>query len=132
MIRCPRTRSVIQPSRVRGMIQRRDQRGMVTAELAMAVMAAIIVLVVMCWAIAIAVLQLRCMDTAAEVARQSARGDQQAAQRAQDDAPAGSRVEVTSAGDRVVVEVSLSARPGGLRIPAVQLRATAETLKEPS
>lgn len=112
--------------------QRRAQRGMVTAELAMAVMAAIIVLVVMCWTVAIAVLQLRCMDTAAEVARQAARGDHRAARRALDDAPAGAHVTITTTGDRVVVEVSVSARPGGLRIPAVELHAQAETLREPS
>ena len=108
------------------------ERGMVTAELAMAAMAAIIVLVVMCWAIAIAVLQLRCLDTAAEVARQEARGDHQAAQRAQDDAPVGSRISVATTGDRVLVVVTLSARPGGLNIPPVRLNATAETLREPS
>lgn len=110
----------------------RPERGMVTAELALAVLASIFVLVIMCWSVALAVLQLRCMDTAAEVARQAARGDRMAMVRAQHDAPAGAQVTLSTAGDRVVVVVVLSARPGGLRLPPVRLSATAETLKEPA
>lgn len=109
----------------------RRERGMVTAELALAVLASIFVLMIMCWSVALAVLQLRCMDTAAEVARQAARGDRTAMVRAQHDAPAGAEVTLTTTGDRVIVVVALAARPGGLRLPAVRLTAAAETLKEP-
>ena len=113
-------------------LPQRPERGMVTAELALAVLASVFVLMIMCWSVAIAVLQLRCMDTAAEVARQAARGDRVAAARAEHDAPAGAEVSLSTTGDRVVVVVNLEARPGGLRLPAVQLSATAETLKEPT
>ena len=50
-----------------------DGRGMVTAELAVTTLSAFTLLVMMCWGISLVVLQLRCIDTAAAVARQTAR-----------------------------------------------------------
>jgi len=108
------------------------ERGMVTAELALGMVSAIFVLIFGCWAIVLGVLQLGCIDTAAETARQAARGDQQAVRSAEADAPRGATVTVKTVGDRVVVDVALFARPGGLRLPAVRLSAHAETLLEPS
>ena len=52
-----------------------DGRGMVTAELAVTTLAAFTLLIIMCWGIFLVVMQLRCIDTAAAVARQTARGD---------------------------------------------------------
>lgn len=108
----------------------RAARGMVTAELALGVLAAAMLLVALCWGLAIAVLQVRCMDTAAQTARQAARGDHAAVARARADAPAGSEVRIRTVGDDVVVEVDLSARPIA-KLPAVHLHARAETALEP-
>ena len=52
---------------------------MVTAELAVATLAALAMLTMMCWGVYLVVIQLRCTDTAAAVARQVARGDKAAA-----------------------------------------------------
>ena len=56
-------------------IRAKDGRGLVTAELAVTTLAAFAVLTMMCWGIYLVVTQLRCVDTAAAVARQAARGD---------------------------------------------------------
>lgn len=109
----------------------RGARGMVTAELALGVLSTVVLLVGLCWGMAIAVLQVRCMDTAAETARQAARGDRAAVARARADAPTGSTVQIRTADDRVVVEVDLEARPGSVRLPAIHLHARAETVLEP-
>lgn len=111
---------------------RQGDRGMVTAELALGVMATILVLVFVCWAVAVAVLQVRCMDTAAETARQAARGDQAAVAVARQDAPTGAEISVRTHDDVVVVEVDLDARPGALQVPGIHLHARAETLMEPT
>ena len=60
---------------------RRSGRGMVTAELSVSILTALALLTMMCWAIYLVVLQLRCIDTASEVARQAARGDRAAVHR---------------------------------------------------
>ena len=44
---------------------------MVTAELAVTTLSAFTLLVMMCWGISLVILQLRCIDTAAAVARQT-------------------------------------------------------------
>lgn len=110
---------------------RRTARGMVTAELALGVFAAAMLLVALCWGMAIAVLQVRCMDTAAQTARQAARGDQAAVARARAGAPEGSQVRIRTVGGDVVVEVDLAARPMAKRLPAVHLHARSETALEP-
>jgi hypothetical protein len=56
------------------MIREQDARGMVTAELAVTTLAAFALLTTMCWGIYLVVTQLRCVDTAAAIARQAARG----------------------------------------------------------
>ena len=74
--------------------------------------------------------QIRCVDTAREVARQLARGDDAAAQRAAAAAPAGSSVDSSRNGSEAVVTVRLSARPFA-QLPAVPLQATAQVALEP-
>ena len=104
---------------------------MVTAELAVAILAAFSVFVLLCWGIALVVLQLRCVDTAAAVARQEARGDRTAADLARRQAPTGARVQVDRRRDQVVVAVTLTARPFRRGLAAVPLRAEAVVVPEP-
>lgn len=107
------------------------QRGMVTAELAFASLGAAIGCVAMAWVLAVLGLAIRCQDTAAEVARQEARGDQDAVSRAIADAPAGARVEVRSARGMVQVRVEASARPFAGWLPPLGVGAQASVLREP-
>jgi hypothetical protein len=104
---------------------------MVTAELAVATLAALAVMTMLCWGIYLVVMQMRIIDTAGEVARQSARGDRAAVQRAERDAPRGARVRVSSSGGATSVEVRLSARPFAEWLVAVPLRAEATVVREP-
>lgn len=104
---------------------------MVTAELSVALLAALAVLVMLCWAISLVVLQLRCVDTAAEVARQSARGDDAAVSQAKQDAPDGARISVSQRGSITRVRVDLSVKALLPGLPTVPLSADAEVLTEP-
>ena len=67
---------------------------MVTAELAVATLAALVIMLLLSWGIYLMVVQVRCIDTAGEVARQAARGDDAAVARARREAPAGARVKI--------------------------------------
>ena len=111
---------------------RRCDRGMVTAELAVAILAAFSVFVLLCWGVFLVVMQLRCVDVAAGVARQEARGDRAAAAAVRATAPAGAAVRVQRRSGRVDVRVTLTVRPflGGLA--AVPLHAEASVVSEPS
>jgi hypothetical protein len=104
---------------------------MVTAELAVATLAALAMLLLLSWGIYLMVLQIRCVDTAAEVARQAARDDDAAVRRAERDAPAGARVHVARSEGLVRVRVSLTARPLATNLVAVPLQAEAEVVPEP-
>ncbi|MDQ1483528.1 MAG: hypothetical protein QOF35_1604 [Actinomycetota bacterium] len=104
---------------------------MVTAELAIATLAVLAVVTMMCWAIFLLVMQMRCIDTAGEVARQAARGDQTGVQRAERDAPTGVRVSVTTNNQVISVTVRLTARPFSAWLVAVPLHAQAEVVAEP-
>ncbi len=108
-----------------------DHRGMVTAELACGTLVAVIVMIMMVWGVFLAVMQLQCLDTAAEVARQAARGDQQAIDSASNDAPKGAVVTMARQHDAIVVQVSLRATMFGGLLPAVPLKAEAEVIAEP-
>lgn len=105
---------------------------MVTAELAVSTLAALAVLTMLCWGIYLVVLQLRCVDTASEVARQAARGDDGGVQRAKRDAPTGARVQVNASQKVTQVQVRLSARPFAQWLVAVPLHAEAEVDTEPN
>ena len=62
---------------------------MVTAELAVATLAALVIMLLLSWGIYLMVVQVRCIDTAGEVARQAARGDDAAVARAGGRRPRG-------------------------------------------
>lgn len=110
---------------------RRDTRGMVTAELAVAILAALSLFVLLCWGLVLLATQLRCVDTAAAVARQEARGDRAAVAQARADAPRGAVIGVERRSGEVTVTVSVRARPFSRGLPAVRLRAEASVVPEP-
>jgi len=104
---------------------------MVTAELAVTILTAFTLLVMMCWGISLVVLQLRCIDTAAAVARQTARDDKTAVAHARSQAPAGAKITVQQRGSLVTVTVRASARPLADWLVAVPLQAGASVVREP-
>lgn len=104
---------------------------MVTAELAVATLAALTILLLLSWGVYLMVMQVRLIDTAAEVARQAARGDAAAVARAEGEAPTGARVSIARSASLVRVEVRLVARPLARNLAAVPLRADAEVVPEP-
>ena len=105
---------------------------MITAELAFASIGAALACVLLAWTLTIVGLLVRCQDTAAEVARQEARGDQAAAQQARAGAPAGARVGVSRSSGKVTVVVELAAQPWAGWLPSVPLSARATVLREPA
>jgi hypothetical protein len=115
---------------------------MVTAELAVATLAAGALLAALSWGIFLITLQLRCIDSAAEVARQAARGDTAAVGAAKARAPRGAAFEIQRTAQLVTVEVGLTVRPftfdtlGPTRrlssgLGAVSLHAQAKVVPEP-
>lgn len=108
----------------------RRERGMVTAEIALGTLAVIMVAVAIAWLIGGLTQQVRCADVASEVARQEARGDRAAADRARGRAPRGASVETVREGGQVVTTVRLDYRPLEAA-PAVSLRARSVVLLEP-
>ena len=122
--------------------RRSSDRGMVTVELAVATLAAGALLAALSWGVLLITLQLRCIDSAAEVARQVARGDAAAVAAAKARAPLGTAFDVRRTAELVTVEVRLPARP--FRFDAVSstsastpefgtvlLRAKANVVPEP-
>jgi hypothetical protein len=110
----------------------RDGRGMVTAELAVTTLAAFAVLTMMCWGIYLVVTQLRCVDAAAAVARQAARGDATAVGKAKAAAPSRATISIDNRPSLVTVTVRVKARPLGHWLPAVALEARAQVIPEPT
>lgn len=104
---------------------------MVTAELAVTILAALALLVMMCWGIYLIVIQLRCEDTAAAVARQAARGDAAGVRTMKDAAPQGATVIVDRRRGVVTVTVRVSAKPLAAWLVAVPLHAQAQVMSEP-
>jgi hypothetical protein len=84
---------------------------MVTAELAVATLAAAALMILLGWGIFLITIQLRCIDTAAAVARQSARGDTAAVIAAEGRAPRGAVIKVTKTPTLVTVDVRVRVRP---------------------
>lgn len=106
-----------------------NERGMVTVEVAFAVMLSAVVALGLCYVIALVVQLGQLQAVAGEVARQRARSDTAAAQRAEDDAPKGTVVKVSVSGSDVVVLAELRSQPWGW-IPALPLSARAVVAKE--
>jgi len=115
---------------------------MVTAELAVATLAAGALLAALSWGVFMITLQLRCIDSAAAVARQAARGDTAAVAAAKARAPLGTTFEVRRTAELVTVDVVLQVQPfrfgavSSTSWPAtefgkVSLRAEANVVPEP-
>ena len=110
-------------------------RGAVTAEAVMVLPILLAVTVGLMWLLAVGAGQIRMVDAARETARAVARGDSQASAVALGAriAPAGARIVVAEAGERVIVKASGQvAGPGGLFefLPSIQLRAESVALVE--
>ena len=105
---------------------------MVTAELAVTTLAAFAVLIMMCWGIYLVVMQLRCVDAAAAIARQAARGDTSAVGKARAAAPSGATIVIDKGPSLVTVAVRVKARPLGRWMVAVPLEARAQVIPEPA
>jgi hypothetical protein len=108
------------------------ERGMVTAELAVTTLAAFAVLTMMCWGIYLVVIQLRCVDAAAAVARQAARADGAAVAKARTGAPTGATIMIEKRPNLVTVTVRVRARPLGRWMAGVPLEARAQVVPEPA
>ena len=106
-------------------------RGIVTAELAVAISAAVAVMIMLCWGVSLLVLQLRLVDVASSVARQSARGDRAGVARAEAAAPRGTVVRIAHSGSTTRVAARLQTDPFGILTPRVALRADAQVTSEP-
>ena len=109
----------------------RRERGMVTVELAVGLLAAGLAVAAVSWLMAVLVAQAQIFNTATEVARQVARGDEAAVERARDDALEGAVVTDEIVDGAVRVEVRYDANPLGPRFLTVPLVATATVEAEP-
>ena len=105
---------------------------MVTAELAVTTLAAFALLTTMCWGIYLVVTQLRCVDAAAAIARQAARGDASAVAKAKAAAPSEATIAIERHPSQVTVVVRIRARPLGRWLVAVPLEARAQVVPEPA
>ena len=99
-------------------------RGMVTVEMAVSLIAATLVCVV-----GLVVGEDACRTTAAQVARQMARGDTASARQAESTAPTGARILTTTTGGWVTVTVQVDRSLG--KIGPVHLRGQARSPMEP-
>jgi type IV secretory pathway TrbD component len=118
------------PGTVHRSRSRAASRGMVTFELAIGVLAAVLVAFVLSWLIGLVTLQVRCADTAAQVARYLARDDQTLAQEAAVRAPTGAQVDINDGATEVTVTVTAQASLG--RIGPFTLTGDAVMHKETS
>jgi hypothetical protein len=114
------------------MTRAQDARGMVTAELAVTTLAAFALLTTMCWGMYLIVTQLRCVDTAAAIARQAAREDTIAVAKAKAAAPSGATIAIDKRPNLVIVSVRVKARPLARWLVAVPLEARAQVVPEPA
>ena len=91
---------------------RHNDRGMVTAEMAIASLLLTASIGALVGLFGLVLTQLRCVDSAAEIARQAARGDIAAVERVTRDAPAGATVVTTrTTSGMVQVTVTATVRP---------------------
>jgi len=114
------------------MIKAQDARGMVTAELAVTTLAAFALLTAMCSGMYLVVTQLRCVDAAAAIARQAARGDTVAIAKAKAAAPSGATIAIDKRPNLIIVSVRVNARPLAHWLVAVPLQARAQVVPEPA
>ncbi|MGK2309972.1 TadE family type IV pilus minor pilin [Cutibacterium sp. V947] len=102
---------------------------MVTVEMAVSLITAALIVVTSCWVVGLIVVEDACRTTAAQVARQMARGDTASARQAQQHAPSGAQVSTTTSSGWVNVTVEVERSLG--RIGPVHLRGQARSPMEP-
>lgn len=108
---------------------RRGGRGMVTVELAIGLIVVAILAVVAVGVVSLGAQQGAAASAASQIARQQARGDQDAAEEARKELPPGSSVEVNK--DNSGVSVAVEVRAPVFKLGAVPLRAEAFAKWEP-
>ena len=86
----------------------------------------------MCWGIYLVVTQFRCVDAAAAIARQAARGDTMAVDKAKAAAPSGAMIVIDKRPNLITVAVRVKARPLGRWPVTVPLEARAQVIPEPA
>ena len=110
---------------VSGLLRQSRQRGMVTVELAVGMLTACLMAGMLGWTVSLVALQARCSDAAGQIARQLARGDQEAAQQAEEHMPDGAALTVLESDARVTVLVAVETHWGALGPVAIEGRASA-------
>lgn len=108
---------------------RRRQRGMVTVELAIGCITAVLVTACLVSLAMLGVAQSACAESSAQLARQSARGDDAAVAAARSRAPEGARVSIDRGEDGVTAEVRVTVPVLG--VGGVTVGATSWAAYEP-
>lgn len=122
----------MEPTRTRLREPVRGQRGMVTAELAFASIGAALIALMLGWVFGVLGLYLNVQETAIQVARQAARGDQREVDSAIAAGPDAAQVSIRHDSGQVLVTVSANA-PGWVAwLPDFPVTATATVGQEPS
>ncbi|QDP95123.1 hypothetical protein FOE78_03610 [Microlunatus elymi] len=103
---------------------------MVTVELVFGMMIVTMMLALFGWAVSLFGLQAMCIDSASDIARQAARGDQAAVDREKASAPKGSVIDIDASGGEVRVVVKVRSQPLQL-VPGITLQGSATAAKEP-
>jgi type IV secretory pathway TrbD component len=106
------------------------ERGMVTVELVFGLLIVSIMMAVFGWAIMLFGVEVGCIDTAKDIARQAARGDQEAVRTEESQSPHGAKIDIKDRGAEIMVVVKVHSKPFDF-IPAVTLTAQATALREP-
>jgi hypothetical protein len=112
-----------------------EEAGMVTAETAVVLPIIAAFALTLLWLISAGITEIRLVDSARDAARALARGEGEAAVRAQlaETGPAGSQLVVVRDGGDITAEASVSAEPPGwllVPLPAIPLHASATTQAE--
>jgi len=102
---------------------------MVTVELAVGSVTAVMVAACLISLLMLGVVQAACAESSAQLARQSARGDEAAVAGARARAPEGARIRLTRADDGVLAEVAVDVPVLG--VGDVEVRARAWAAYEP-
>jgi len=122
------------PAAAKGVMMRPikgNQRGAVTVEAAFASLGLVALLAVLVGAIGVVLVQVQCVDAAAAIARQAARGDASGVAEAKSHVPEGGQVAVRTTATTVTVRVEAEAAiVPGIRITA-HLAAESTAVLEP-
>ncbi len=107
------------------------ERGAVTVEAAFASVGLVMLLAVLVSAVGVVLVQIQCVDAAAAIARQAARGDRAGVAQAELQLPRGGHVAISTTSSAVTVRVEARAAivPGGA--VTIDLSAESTAVLEP-